>query len=483
MDLASAVLAVLAWGSDPATLAWLDPPPGPALDAALRCLSDLGAIADGRPTARGHTLAALPLPPRLGAMLLEGARLGALRDTALAVAWLSEPSRSRGGPTDCDSDLLEAVHAEIASGIRPTIRQLAADLEGRVEAAGSGPVGPEGLDEAMGRAVLAGWPDRVALRRGEGSDRARLVGGRGVRLDRRSGVRRARLFVAVDVADATPEGLVRIASAVDEDWLTKTTETVLAFDEDSEAVRARRVVRYRDLVLASQPVAPDPVAAADLLADVATTHLHRSLPDDDGFAQLRLRLAFAARIDPDLPDDDDTLWGSVVRGLCPGHRDLASIRRSDWPRALAGHLGWSTYQRLVALAPERLEVPSGARIRLTYRPEGPPVLAVRMQDLFGLTETPTAGGAPVLLHLLAPNGRPQQVTDDLAGFWQRTWPEVRKELRARYPKHDWPEDPVAAKPRRRRPPTIGLIGSTRPRSPTTPGAPAWSSSRPVDRAG
>ena len=214
---------------------------------------------------------------------------------------------------------------------------------------------------------------------------------------------------------------------------------------------ARRVRRYRDLELASQPIEVEPVAAAELLQEAATSRLERAVPEDPSWHQLVARLGFLHRVLPEWPEPDPTFLRALLPMLCPGHRSLGSLRRADWAGAVRDHLGWSRWSALQALAPERIEVPSGSQIRLSWEAGHPPVLPVRMQELFGSRHTPSVAGGrvPVVLHLLAPNGRPQQVTDDLAGFWDRTWPEIRKELRARYPKHAWPEDPVAARPERR----------------------------------
>jgi ATP-dependent helicase HrpB len=276
-----------------------------------------------------------------------------------------------------------------------------------------------------------------------------MVGGKGLRLDPSSAVTQEELFVAVDAEADGADARVRLASGVQAHWLDRHEVRQIAWDEELGLVRARRSIRYRDLELASHPAAVDPGDAAKALAAVALGRLDDVLPDDPATRSLRDRLGFLRSIDPNGPWDLD--WAALLPDLCQGCRGLADLRRKDWVEAVRDHLGWSAWSELERLAPERVAVPSGSRIALSYEAPGAPVLAVRIQELFGSTTTPTVAGGKVRvkLHLLAPNGRPQQITDDLAGFWDRTWPEVRKELRARYPKHAWPEDPRAAAPESR----------------------------------
>ncbi len=436
VDLSGACLQLLAWGVDPAAFGWFEAPAPHVLEGAMALLTRLGAVTDGSVTARGREMASLPVHPRLAAMLLAARERGASEAACRAAAALAEGNvRPQGGVT-ADSDLEPL---DVPPRVERVATQLARILGPRRGAA------PQGL----GRAVLAGWPDRVAQRRGT-SDRARMVGGRGVRLDPRSAVTQAPLFVCIEVDDAKPEGRVRVAAAVEPAWLEVEESEVCAFDEASGSVRAHRQRRYGDLVLASHPVQPEPVAAARALLRAAGTRLRRAVSPDPAFAGWLARLGFVARHDlppGEWPAPDDALLRELLEHVCAGRRSLAALRDADWTGALRDHLGWERFTQLGRLAPERLDVPSGRSVRLDYTGDVP-VLAVRMQELFGSARTPTVGGGRirVRLHLLAPNGRPQQITDDLEGFWTRTWPEVRKELRARYPKHPWPEDPRSAAP-------------------------------------
>jgi ATP-dependent helicase HrpB len=445
VDLAQPALTVLSWGADPATFQWFRPPPPAALDEALRLLGELGALQGRGLSPLGRRLAALPVHPRLGRLLLAAEDAGATDDGALAAAILSSgPLRSRTEGPPTSSDLLDALDAfragradpGFASNVRRTRDRLRAMLP-RSARSGAG-------DEALSKAVLAAWPDRVARRRGS-EGRARMVGGRGVVLDG-SKVDRE-LFVCLSILDGTPDARVSAASAVQPEWLSTQVVVTTAFDVGDGAVRSFREVRYRDLVLQRHPAPTDLAHAADVLvAEAVRVGLQ---PAAESHQQLLVRWARAHDWAPDeVPAVDPE---AVLRLLAPGCTRLGELRAGDWSEAAARHLGWSTLQQVDRLAPERVTVPSGSRVALQWAASGAPVLAVRIQELFGLATTPTVGRGRVrvVLHLLGPNGRPQQVTDDLDGFWDRTWPEVRKELRARYPRHAWPEDPRAAAPQSR----------------------------------
>jgi ATP-dependent helicase HrpB len=296
-----------------------------------------------------------------------------------------------------------------------------------------------------------------------------MVGGRGVKLAAESGVRDEPLYVAVEVAGARPgvhaEDLVRSASAVDRDWLpehlVKTVREIF-YDRDRDRVLGRRRTRFEDLVIDEIEVpVEDGAEAARVLARAVADDpglLDRALPTDPGadrdLRSFLERVRFLAHHAPelDLPELSREHLASLVPVLASGGaRSLTELSRAPWLGTLRGSLSYPQLQALDEHAPERLEVPSGSHVRLTYRGSEPPILPVRIQEMFGATDTPRVarGRVPVLLHLLAPNMRPQQVTDDLAGFWRRTYAQVKKDLAGRYPKHAWPDDPVAAPPQRR----------------------------------
>jgi ATP-dependent helicase HrpB len=285
-----------------------------------------------------------------------------------------------------------------------------------------------------------------------------MVGGRGVCLAPSSGVRTSELFVCVEVDAGRTEALVLQASAVEREWLpaeSLAVATELEFDQETEQVVARRRLRYVDLVLEETRLAlPDDEAVGRVLADAAARQPERVLPADDspaGRFRTRVRCLRGWLPELGLPALDDADLREILSWLCQGRRSFQDLRNAPWLEAFQSRLTSPQRQAVEKEAPERLVVPSGSRLALHYEEGRPPTLAVRIQELFGLRQTPriAAGRIAVLLHLLAPNHRPQQVTDDLASFWANTYPQVRKELRARYPRHAWPEDPWTATPERR----------------------------------
>ena len=331
----------------------------------------------------------------------------------------------------------------------------------RAREAPDAPGAAEARDDALLRSLLAAYPDRVARRRAPHEPRGLMVGGRGVRLAEQSAVTAAEFFVCVEIAPGPSgpqaEDLVPLASEVAPEWLPAERLRVadeMVFDPARERVTAWRRTRYEDLVLDEREVPPpDAASAAALLAAAAAARLPAALPlDDPGVASFLVRARCLAAWMPELalPRLDEAAIAALLPELARGRRSFAEMRRAPLLERLRGAL---TRQQLAALdreAPERLVVPSGSRIQLLYEEGKLPVLAARIQELFGLAETPriAASRVPVLLHLLAPNLRPQQVTGDLRSFWENTYPQVRKELQGRYPRHAWPQDPWNARPRR-----------------------------------
>jgi ATP-dependent helicase HrpB len=271
-----------------------------------------------------------------------------------------------------------------------------------------------------------------------------------VRLLDSSGVLEGELFVAIDVDAGESETLVRQASAVQRDWLPQEQLTVsidVEFDESTQRVSARRRVRFADLIMEETPAAlPDTKETTRVLAAAAVDHWDRVRPPDDSPAgQYLLRVRCLAQWMPDLqlPAQDEKHLQSLLPDLSRGCRSLDDVQRSGWLEAVQSLLTPQQRHAVEREAPQRITVPSGRSIALRYELGRPPVLSARIQELFGLSQTPriARGRVRVLLELLAPNYRPQQVTEDLASFWANTYPQVRKELRARYPKHAWPEKP------------------------------------------
>lgn len=502
VDLAGAVLQLACWiEPELEKFPWFESPRPESLAAARQLLQRLEAIDDsGGITSLGRQLARMPLHPRLARMLAAGAEFGGVERVALAAALLSErdPLVRDAGPRrkaahTSSSDLLDRVVALEAfeshrtldhdigrlhrGGAEAVLRvrdQLVkqthssplAPREGSITAERSSVQGDAFLlrseratmgDEAILRAVMAGFPDRVAKRREVNSRRAVMVGGRGVRLAESSAVDQAELFVCLDVEGSQGEALVRQASAVRREWLPESllaTRVDVFYDESKHQLTARRRVMWDDLVLEESPAAlSESEQTSQALAAAAQEHWQEAFPHDiaavAGFVQ-RVRFLAAAMPELKLPAFDDDFLKSLLPQLCQRRRSLEEVRKGAWLDYLRGALTFQQLQTLDREAPERLLVPSGNRIAIDYSGERP-VLAVKIQDLFGLAQTPQLanGRVPVLLHLLAPNMRPQQITDDLKGFWNNTYQQVRKDLRGRYPKHAWPEDPWNAVAHRR----------------------------------
>jgi ATP-dependent helicase HrpB len=433
VDLSDAVLDILAWGGDPRTFEWFDAPEPDRVSAAVLLLEQLGAVHEGRVTEIGARMKRLPLHPRLARMLLEGR---GSRLVALACAFLSERHAAlpqAGHAATTASDLLSAVDEPRA--IPPHVREVARRLSDLARDAIDGQAAAS--DGTLLRAIFSGYPDRVARRRSPGSPKFLLASGHGAVLGRDSGVRDAELVVAVDVQAGrrgeVAEATIRMASAIDAEWLGRGTRGLHGIEIDHEIdpgsgrVRATERERYGAIVLAERPTAVDPEIAARLLADA-----YRARGWSDSDERLLRRLRFAA-----LSIDVDALLAAAAAGK----RAIDEIDlRAALDRAVAGDLD--------RLAPEVLAVPSGRTTRLQYQEDGSVIASVKLQELFGLAASPQLGPRrrPVVFELLAPNGRPVQTTRDLRSFWDSTYQEVRKELRARYPRHPWPEDPWTAPP-------------------------------------
>lgn len=501
VDLAGAVLQVLCWiEPDLDRFPWFERPSTSALERALALLEQLEAVRDRRVTTLGRHLAAMPVHPRLGRLLLEGRRLGCLPEAALAAALLTErdpfphqtatdtpqeagrpraarranQAASRSDVQDRVRTFQEAVRDGLArQGPQPidpaaarhvlrVSRQLTelasqAELADLLEAAGPSSEmqssARSARPAALLQALLAAYPDRLARQRQPGSRRGRMVGGRGVRLADESALGDEPLFLCIEVDDRGTETLVRQASAVERDWLPAThirVESTVAFDPASGKVLARRRVLWQDLVLEEFPEAlADPEQAAAVLASAAADRLGEVFPaDDPQVAGFRARVQFLRQWMPelDLPPLDDAQLRGLIADLAAGKRSLKELRQADWLSAMQALLTWPQKEALEREAPPRIELPSRRSVLLRYDLGRPPILAAPIQELFGMRDTPRVAGGrvKVLLHLLAPNQRVAQVTDDLEHFWKSSYALVRKELRGRYPKHAWPEDPLAA---------------------------------------
>jgi ATP-dependent helicase HrpB len=499
IDLSATLLDIIAWGGDPRTFEWFQRPREDAIDAALALLERLGLLESSRshrthrtdpthqtdPTLRltavGEQVRRLPIHPRLARMLVAS---GGARDIGRACALLSERHLLPPRRAATSSDLLSAI--DQWNAVPPHVHVAARHIsEFKVQISDSEPSNPQSTNQsevcslksemseaAFRRALLAGYPDRVAQRREAGSPQVLLATGVGATIAPESGVVDGEFLVAHDISRQSPvisrqsavvsrqsavvsrqsavvsrqsalvsrrsrhvttqghpaDPLIRIASRVEREWLQPThTETVHRFAAESGRVKAVVVECYDALVLAERPAAVDPEVAAQLLTEAWTA---RGPHGDD--ERLLRRLQFAGHaVDV----------AAMVRVASQGATRLADVH-------LTHAVAPSVLRELNRDAPETLIVPSGRAARLDYHDDGTVSASVKLQELFGLAETPRIGRrrAPVVLALLAPNGRPVQVTRDLRSFWDRTYPEVRRELRGRYPKHPWPEDPWTAPP-------------------------------------
>ncbi|MFB6813810.1 ATP-dependent helicase HrpB [Streptomyces sp. NPDC056347] len=450
-DLAAFALQAACWGDpDASGLALLDPPPAGAMAAAREVLAVIGAVdADGRVTGRGVRMSRLGLHPRLARALLDGAAEVGGRRAAEVVALLSEePPRGYG------DDLAAALRTARRGGDgyaarwRQEVRRLSASL-------GAADTRPGTEDAAVGLVAALAFPERVARARGEGA--FLMASGTGAQTGEGSGLRGAP-WLAVAVADRpahAPSARVRLAAMIDEDTARAAAGHLL---RDGEEVRwadgdvvARRVERLGAVELAVRPLKqPVPGAVREALVEGLRREGLGLLRWSRESEQLRERLAFLHReLGEPWPEvSAQALLERTGEWLEPElsrARRRSDLARIDAGQALRRLLPWATGEavRLDELAPERIEVPSGSRVRVEYG-GAQPVLAVKLQELFGLRETPRVAGVPVLVHLLSPAGRPAAVTADLASFWKDGYQAVRAELRGRYPKHPWPKDPTAA---------------------------------------
>jgi ATP-dependent helicase HrpB len=472
-DLSALVLDCALWGvADPRDLAWIDPPPDAAIAEARTRLAALGALDEnGRPTAHGRAIAALPLPPRLGHMLVAASDLGLAR-TAAEVAVLLGERGLGGNDPDLDARLRRwrTEKGKRADAARKMTRRWLTLLRHPRESGDPSPTcGTRSYPQEMGSrlrgndevgAVVAlAFPDRLARHRDSSGEHWASVGGRGFRLDPASSLARNE-WLAVAETQGMAAG-ARILSAAPIDLTTVEAlfgdrievRRTVAFDAATGGVKALRERRLGAVRLASGPDAdadPDEVAAA--LLEGVRTHGLDLLPWTDTALSLRERAHFAAEHGGEaLALDDASLLDRADEWLAPlllGKRRLGQIEPTALADALRGIIGWEAMQAIDRLAPARFETPAGSSHAIDYGAGGGPRVELRVQALFGLPTHPMVGGGrvPLVLSLTSPAGRPIQTTRDLPGFWAGSWAAVAKEMRGRYPKHPWPDDPAAAPP-------------------------------------
>jgi ATP-dependent RNA helicase HrpB len=459
-DLTGFVLDLAHWGvADPASLAFLDPPPAPALAQAKALLGELGAIdRAGRITEEGRALRELPLPPRLARMVVDAATVGAAELAAEIAVVLTE--RGLGGNEVDLGHRREALRGDRSPRAREA-RAMAkrwAQIARRDRRSGEG----RGDEPSVGALLALAYPDRVAKNRGAGGG-FQLANGRGVNIDPASPLARAPFLAVAEIAGSAAQGRIVLAAplalaeieAQFSDRIEGREE--IAFDEASASLRARRLRRLGALALSEQPIAivPDAASARMLAHGIVRLGVER-LPWTTALRQWRDRVMFLRRTQgeewPDLSDDAlAASAGDWLAAALPGKTALSEFTSGEFAQALQAFLPWALRRRLDAEAPSHFGAPSGSAVPIDYAaPEGPR-LAIRLQELFGLDRHPTvaAGRVPLVLELLSPAHRPVQVTRDLPGFWRGSYGAVRAEMRGRYPRHPWPDDPLAAMPTRR----------------------------------
>ncbi len=453
-DLSPFALDCLAWGvDDPARLAFLDAPPRAAYDEAMALLERLGAIdADRRLTAEGRGLARLAMPPRLGHMLRRAAVLGLGGVAGALAALLAEPGLGGNG-----ADLRDRLRMLRVARDQRSRDALA--LGARfARAVSADPAFDGAAIEAAGLLVAFAFPERIAMARGAPGAFV-MANGRGGMLDAADAMARSQFIAVASLQGAAENARILAAAPIDLAEIEEhfagsiSVEEGVAFDEATGSVRARRSRRLGRLVLAEAAAGKpsDAVVAAALIAAIRRRGIG-ALPFEGSAAALRARLAFVrAKKGGDWPDvSDEALLADLETWLGPhlgGKRRLDAIDAGLLHEALAALLPWDQKALLDRLAPTHFDAPSGSRLPIDYSDANGPVLEVRVQELFGLDRHPAiADGVPLTLHLLSPARRPIQITGDLPSFWRGSWRDVRADLRGRYPKHPWPEDPLAAPP-------------------------------------
>lgn len=467
-DLAPLVLELALWGAaDPSALKWLDSPPAAAVQQARELLLALGAIRpDGTMTDHGRRMASLGLHPRLAHMILRAIPLGLGRLACEMAVLLGERdllARPAGSNTRADADF--RLRVETLRGLMPAAadegaRRRLLDEVGKLErlagcAQDDGIKAPPEGPGACGLLLALAFPDRIGRRREK--DKYLLSGGRGAALDSDQPLAAEEWIVAAEVEDAGADSRIRLAAPLSiREWLALfpeavTEEAAVIWDSAAKAARARIRRRIGAIVLEEKPMPYPPAdqVAAALMAGIREEGLG-ILPWTKAARQLQARAVFMRRHDPDWPDFSDegllmTMeeWLGPFLGGMKSADDLAKLNLKD---ILESRLSWPQRKTLDEWAPSHWTVPSGSKIPIDYSDPENPVLAARLQELFGLAETPRIAGGrvPLTLHLLSPAMRPVQVTRDLTSFWRHAYYEVRKDLKGRYPKHHWPDNPLEA---------------------------------------
>ncbi len=467
-DLSSFALDLAAWGSGPEQLAFLDPPPRPALTEAKALLVALGAIdADGRITDEGRQLRRLPLPPRLARMVVDAAQEGAARQAAEIAAIIGE--RGLGGDDVDLRERLNALHRDRSRRGRDARAMAEHWAEISNKPSPTPNASPQGRGElSVGMLIALAYPERLAKNRGGGGGGFLLANGRGATIDAASPLAREPFLAVAELSGSAAAGRILSAAPIALTEIeARFAERIeageeVSFDAASGSLRGRKSRRLGAIALSDQQMRVEPnQATAKLLADhIAHGGIDR-LPWSKALAQWRDRVMFLRASEgnewPDL--SDAALAESANEWLAPillSKTAIDQIKVDDLGTALQALLPWPLPRRLDAEAPTHFEAPTGTRVPIDYAAEGGPKIAIRVQELFGLKQHPTIAGGkiPLVIELLSPAHRPVQTTRDLPGFWRGSYAAVRAEMRGRYPKHPWPDDPVAAPATRRAKPRL-----------------------------
>ena len=461
-DLSGFALDLAAWGSRLEDLAFLDPPPRAAFSEAQGLLRELGAIdEDGRITEEGKRLRRLPLPPRLARMVIDAADIGAAMPAAQIAILIGE--RGLGG-NDVDlNDRLEVFHRERSTRAREA-RAMAAGWAETAQSEKPSPSGGEKSDPTAGALLALAFPERIAKNRGtsDSGDAFLLANGRGAQVDKASALARTAFLAVGELAGSAAASRILLAAPITlaeietsfADRIAARSE--LSFDPASASVRLRRLRQLGAITLSEQSApAPADETSARLLADgIARLGVER-LPWTSALRQWRDRVMFLrAAEDNEWPDVSDAALAADIDWLAQtfaGKTALAELSADEFAAVLTARLPFPVRRRLDAEAPVHFIAPTGTRALIDYVADGGPKISIRVQELFGLAQHPTIAGGkvPLLIELLSPAQRPVQLTRDLPGFWRGSYAAVRSEMRGRYPKHPWPEDPLNAAPTRR----------------------------------
>jgi ATP-dependent helicase HrpB len=465
-DLAPLALDLAVWGTEASALRWLDPPPVATIASARDLLRRLGALDDtGKVTPHGRAMQGFPAHPRLAHLLLKSKELGATTLAAELAALLSDRDllRAGGGPRDSDVrtrlDALRKGSASIDRGALDRVRRSQRQFEQQLGAAGST------SDVDAGVLLGLAYPDRIARRRPGAEARYQLSNGRGAVFAGAESIAREEFIVAVDLDDREREARVQLAAPLSKADLLEyfapqlRRADELVWDERTEAVVARRTVRLDEMLVEEKPLndVPREASAAAMIQGVRLMGLD-VLPWDEDTRNFVARSEFVRKLDrkdvagwPDLSREALTQDLSWLKPFLEGSTRRSQLNRVPLVNALQAHLGYERQRKLEELAPTHIGLPTGSRARIDYLSDNAPIAAMRMQEVFGLAATPRIGGGavPVTFELLSPARRPLQVTRDLASFWKNAYVEVRKDMRGRYPRHYWPENPLEAEPTRR----------------------------------